>query len=75
MLLHLMGEFIRNETKEMQRDNTFNLMLKELGERNQKQNNPKHTVSTQLHMDRKTETYWDPPSIPSFDDDDDGWRI
>ena len=75
MLIHLMSKYIRDETQEMKRDNTLDLMLTELGERNKTQNTSQHPMPSQLQDTKKTESYWEPPSMLIVNDDDDDWRF
>jgi len=83
MLIHLIDRFIRNEIREMEIDNTLNVMIDEVSNRNRKditetiKRDLGARVSTdeRLNVDRQKD-YWEPPVVPSFDDDDDdGWRL
>ena len=72
MLIHLMDWWMRKELKEMEKDNTFNKMLDELSQRNQ-QTMRESFEDTQLPKVPTVEDDWEPPMIPSFNDEDDGW--
>ena len=74
---YLMEEYVRKEHKSLKEDNQLSKLINDVKLRNHKNKySPKvnePTKPTQWSVQKRTDDY-EPPMIPSFDDDND-WRI
>lgn len=69
MLIRLMEEYVRSEKKNMEEDNTLNLMINDITKRN-KDDLKKELVG----LRKEVREEYEPPMVPQFDDhQNDGW--